>query len=762
MSHSPKSGDTAPHFHKPLKDLSTTQGECIVLECRVKGQPPPVITWKREGDVIEDCPDFRLLHRGEVATLVIGEAFPEDSGRFICEASNSAGTTTTSCKLAVRGGGYHTVSTKSAAAPPPSILNTRPTQVLPAHHSTTSSHGNATTTTTTSDCGIISSERPILVSKLNIIPKNPRIFVVENSCPTISSTHDSNADVPTPQSVASTGNNNFPREPVVVLSPSPSPTPRYESPTLPTITPPMTTAFIKNVDHNADENHNFKAEKDRLVDEVARNISSPPTRQIKQKNSSSRELAFIERDIAQRLSLSASPPLPSPEQEYKVSNFEQRLMNEIEYRLERTPPVNEDPDDAIFDEVSVADQASPTFISRLKNFKALDCTSAKFTCQVSAKPTAKVFWFKDGKQISKRSQHYVQKVAGGGHHELLIAHLCLEDDGNYTALAINPQGRTSSTGRLAMISEKHTPIERNSTPINTAGRSSSPRRSLSPRMLSPPRSVSPSASPDSVFKMPDKGELAADEESPVEKYYRPTFIQKPHADTKVDEGKLVRFDVKVTGLPTPDIEWLINGLPVRQDSLHKVLVRENNVHSLLLERASPMDEGQYTIVARNKAGSASAHVQLHVTPREYMTAPAFVQRLSAQTVADGDPVRLEARVVGTPKPVISWKKGSDQVLTDGRHQLYQDESGYVCLQITRTAMKDAAWYTCSATNKAGISSCNCKLDVYSPTSDIPSNRRRIRTPHRYANLAKVAGVDMREALTPDAQANHCLPESEEL
>lgn len=45
-------------------------------------------------------------------------------------------------------------------------------------------------------------------------------------------------------------------------------------------------------------------------------------------------------------------------QEYKVSNFEQRLMNEIEYRLERTPPVNEDPEDANFIEVPVSEQVS--------------------------------------------------------------------------------------------------------------------------------------------------------------------------------------------------------------------------------------------------------------------------------------------------------------------------------------------------------------------------------------------------------------------
>ena len=39
-----------------------------------------------------------------------------------------------------------------------------------------------------------------------------------------------------------------------------------------------------------------------------------------------------------------------------MSSFEQRLINEIEYRLERIPPINEDPEDAVFEDVPVAQQ----------------------------------------------------------------------------------------------------------------------------------------------------------------------------------------------------------------------------------------------------------------------------------------------------------------------------------------------------------------------------------------------------------------------
>ena len=50
--------------------------------------------------------------------------------------------------------------------------------------------------------------------------------------------------------------------------------------------------------------------------------------------------------------------------------------------------------------------------------------------------------------------------------------------------------------------------------------------------------------------------------------------------------------------------------------------------------------------------------------------------------------------------------------TNFRFSLFEGDSGYVCLQISEANLSDVDWYTCSATNVAGISASNCKLDVY--------------------------------------------------
>jgi len=514
------------------------------------------------------------------------------------------------------------------------------------------------------------------------------------------------------------------------------------------IAPSTVVMTTKQTPRNHDDTHNFKREKDQLIQDVARAVTTPKPLQPQYRKVQRPEIALIEQDIKKRMQISSShedssiDPTSATQfskkapkkigQEYKVSSFEQRLINEIEYRLEQSPPVVEDPEDDVFEDVETGAEKLPFFVVPLKNYHVTVGTGASLICQVNGQPKAKVFWFKDGKQISKRSRHYLTSCDKDGVCELRIPELYAEDDGNYTALATNPLGRVSSTARIAVSSH----------------------RIMNPDMVADGMIRAP--------KTPEKGILAEDEESAVEKYYRPVFVQKPPETVLAEEGKLVRFNVKVTGLPLPDISFSINGMAVRSDATHRILVRESNVHSLLFEQVSMMDEGTYVITAKNRAGSNTIRVNLKVKAREYSTPPTFVQRPVATCAAEGDAVRLEARVLATPRPVVTWKKGSDQIMHSHRTQLYQDDTGYVCLQISQADLNDTAWYTCSAVNKAGIASCNCKLDIYCPRPEVKSTQmRRIRTPNRYANLARVAGVDMKESLVIDGRFDG-LPESEDL
>lgn len=111
-----------------------------------------------------------------------------------------------------------------------------------------------------------------------------------------------------------------------------------------------------------------------------------------------------------------------------------------------------------------------------------------------------------------------------------------------------------------------------------------------------------------------------------------------------------------------------------------MLVRENGVHSLVIEPVTSRDAGIYTCIASNRAGQNSFNLELIVageclwqqrslqprglkpsvpTAREMHKAPSFVEKLQNTSVAEGHPVRLECRVTGVPYPQIFWKRENE-------------------------------------------------------------------------------------------------------
>ncbi|XP_035997389.1 palladin isoform X3 [Fundulus heteroclitus] len=407
-------------------------------------------------------------------------------------------------------------------------------------------------------------------------------------------------------------------------------------------------------------------------------------------------------------------------QEYKVSSFEQRLISEIEFRLERSP-VEESDEDVQHDEDYAGQGVAPSFDQKLKHYKVFEGMPVTFSCKVHGDPKPKVYWFKDGKQISKRSEHYRISRDPDGTCSLHTAAASLDDDGNYTILAANPDGRVSCTGRMMVQA------------VNQRGRS--PR--VAPGHMRRPRSRSR-----------DSGD---ENDNIQERHFRPHFLQAP-GDLIVQEGRLCRMDCKVSGLPTPDLIWQLNGQTIRPDSSHKMLVRENGVHSLVIEPVTSRDAGIYTCIASNRAGQNSFNLELIVAAKEMHKAPSFVEKLQNTSVAEGHPVRLECRVAGVPHPQIFWKRENESFThnTD-RISMHQDNCGYLCMIIQPALKEDAGWYTVSAKNDAGIVSSTARLDVHTQWQqpNLPKPKKVRPSASRYAALTE-RGLDVKAAFFPDS------------
>lgn len=92
-----------PHYLKPIAGLDVVEGKSAEFEAIVAGQPPPEVTWFREGHQITDSDDFKITREGNKSVLLIKEVFPEDSGIFTCRATNPAGVAECSAELFVEG-----------------------------------------------------------------------------------------------------------------------------------------------------------------------------------------------------------------------------------------------------------------------------------------------------------------------------------------------------------------------------------------------------------------------------------------------------------------------------------------------------------------------------------------------------------------------------------------------------------------------------------------------------------------------------------
>lgn len=63
----------------------------------------PSRRWFCEGRELLNSPDIQIWRDGDLHTLVIAEAFEDDTGRYSCVASNSLGADNTSAEVFIEG-----------------------------------------------------------------------------------------------------------------------------------------------------------------------------------------------------------------------------------------------------------------------------------------------------------------------------------------------------------------------------------------------------------------------------------------------------------------------------------------------------------------------------------------------------------------------------------------------------------------------------------------------------------------------------------
>ncbi|XP_062045343.1 obscurin-like [Lepus europaeus] len=95
--------EQAPHFLLRPTSIRVREGADATFRCRVRGSPPPAVSWSKDGRRLgaPDAPRVRVEERGDASSLRIQAARPRDGGTYEVRAENPLGTASAAAALVV-------------------------------------------------------------------------------------------------------------------------------------------------------------------------------------------------------------------------------------------------------------------------------------------------------------------------------------------------------------------------------------------------------------------------------------------------------------------------------------------------------------------------------------------------------------------------------------------------------------------------------------------------------------------------------------
>ncbi|XP_043092354.1 neural cell adhesion molecule L1.1 isoform X2 [Puntigrus tetrazona] len=221
----------------------------------------------------------------------------------------------------------------------------------------------------------------------------------------------------------------------------------------------------------------------------------------------------------------------------------------------------------------------------------------------------------------------------------------------------------------------------------------------------------------SVSEM-DDGEYtctAQNSQGSVKHHYAVTVEAAPYWTRRPEDhlyapGEMVKLDCQAEGIPTPNISWSINGVPIAgTDSDPR---RHVSSGTLILTNVQYSDTAVYQCEAANKHGNILVNTHVHVVelPPQILTA----DELQYQAT-EGQTVLLLCRTFGSPLPKVEWEiLNSGPALANAKMSQTSDGN----LQISDVTEDDSSIYTCSV--KHSNKSINAELDVLNRTKIVES------------------------------------------
>ncbi|XP_025153244.1 obscurin isoform X6 [Harpegnathos saltator] len=301
---------------------------------------------------------------------------------------------------------------------------------------------------------------------------------------------------------------------------------------------------------------------------------------------------------------------------------------------------------------------SPTFTQRFTDLQQLPSFDAKFPARITGIPHPEITWYFNDKPILRDDDKY--KIKRDGDACCLYVKDCTYDDsGRYRCKAINKGGEAECVANLAVV--------------------------------------------DKIEKK--------------QKVEPPTFLKRI-GDCEVYRGMPAKFTACVTGYPEPDFEWYRNGDRLWPTDRIR-MDQEGSLLRLTIANVDELDAGKYMLKISNPHGEDSCSAEM-----VYESLEPRAKKPLADQYADFDKYRKS----GVPlpladRPIIS--RMMDRHLTlSWKPSIPIGPRVPVTYLVEMCELPDGDWFTA----RSGIRSCVCDIRNLEPFRDY---KFRIRVENKY-------------------------------
>ncbi|KAG5843817.1 hypothetical protein ANANG_G00154920 [Anguilla anguilla] len=178
-----------------------------------------------------------------------------------------------------------------------------------------------------------------------------------------------------------------------------------------------------------------------------------------------------------------------------------------------------------------------------------------------------------------------------------------------------------------------------------------------------------------------------------------------------DVGQSVMLACDADGFPEPNVTWARNNVVLETDDKYSL---NEDGSELIIKDVKKVDEGDYTCIAKNKAGETEREISLNVFVQPKIT---FLENQTASELEEQ--ITLTCEATGDPTPSIVWSYGRHQ-FSEGEQSfdgnvVVRSDARVSSLTLKYVQFTDAGQYLCTARNSIGLDTQAMYLEVrYAP------------------------------------------------